>query len=120
MAQALRRRGLERDRGPGRCEGRILAGTDGGSDGRGLRRVAGWGVAVAGSDGEATGTARGVVPGLDQSSWMAELVALVVLLAAAAQEAVDLHVIIDNASVQNGFSLIWQGFRVLPEFGFGL
>ena len=72
------------------------------------------------SDGEATGRARGLVPGLDQSSWMAELVALVVLLQAAAVAGIDLHVVIDNAAVQKGFGLICQGFSVLSEFGFGL
>ena len=98
-------------------------GTDGGSEPNpagDIYRCAGWAIAVSGTrdverDDADVHTAHGWVAGADQSSYIAELVALLILIKAAVAEKCGIFAIIDNESVMETFRNMIQGAYTIPR-----
>jgi len=101
------------NRTPARSDGRILLATDGSAIGVQWRAAAACGFATT------TATAEGPVWGADQTPGVAEILAVLVVLHAAATLGVSVHLLVDNLNVVRALQKILAGSQTLPPFGFG-
>ena len=104
----------------GSCHGNVTIAMDGGADKKGSKQWAGWGVAVPNSIGGTAATFSDWVHGMDQSSWIAEVMALLMVCKAAASIGASFHALIDNLGVHRAFKNLMAGKFFAPRYAFGL
>jgi ribonuclease HI len=98
-------------------DGMPVVGSDGGAE-KTLKLFASYGIAIY-NGSEVRATAKGRVPGFDQSSYVAEVYALLQVLLAAEVAQCSVVLVIDNAAVVRQMRSILSGRLVAPGFYFG-